>query len=214
MMASTMLPVICFDVGGVLAQICHFWDDACKKAGVGTIPAGGPYGLNDFEPMIRYQAGQLPQEVFLEQLADWVGVDSVDNAKKVHAAILLDDYPGALELVQDLNKAGFFTCCYSNTNGLHWPILSGLPLHPAVDALQVRFASHEIGAAKPDPKSFKLVESKFPPHDRVIFFEDTQENIYGAAQAGWEAFKIDNTGDTVAQMRRIIKGLDIVPNLG
>src|SRR5436305_476793 len=99
-MRSESLPVVCFDLGGVLAQICHSWDDACKRAGAGNVPPNGPHGLNSFAPLLRYQSGELAQECFLLELGAWLGI-GIEDAKKVHGAILIDDYPGALQLVSD-----------------------------------------------------------------------------------------------------------------
>jgi FMN phosphatase YigB (HAD superfamily) len=216
-MLYTMPPhapaVVCFDLGGVLAEICHSWDEACRRSGVGQVPEDGPHGLNAFEPLVRYQAGALDEMQFLEELMSWLKLDSIEDAKKVHGAILIEDYPGALELVDDLNRAGVCTCCFSNTNALHWPILTDAGHHPSVAALKLRFASHELGSAKPEIESFHCVERYLPAHEKIIFFDDTLENVYGAAKAGWEAFKINSSGDTVAEMKRIIRGLEVVPNL-
>lgn len=201
--------VVCFDIGGVLVQICHTWEDACRSAGVGSPPPGGPHGLNDFEPMLLYQAGHMEAETYLHRLADWLGTDR-DGAERVHQAILCGDYPGALALVEELKGLGVFTCCFSNTNALHWPILSSPVYHPAVGNLDERFASHELKMAKPDVEAYRFVESRMPAHGTVVFFEDGLDNVIGAAEAGWQAFRIDPSDDPVAQARTTLRGLGLL----
>ncbi len=200
-------PVVCFDLGGVLLQICHSWNGACLHAGVPE-PEGGPRGLNDFEPLLRYQAGQMGEDAYLASLGEWLGVGASD-ARRVHESIVLGDYPGALELVKELRAAGLYTCCFSNTNAIHWPVLTDPRRHPAIAALDRRFASQELGLAKPDPASYQAVEQALPPHSGVIYFEDTLENVFGASDAGWEAFRVDPLGDPIREIRRTLAGLSL-----
>jgi FMN phosphatase YigB (HAD superfamily) len=200
-------PVVCFDLGGVLLQIGHSWNEACAVAGVPE--PDGRVGLNSFEPLVRYQAKQMDEDAYLAALGEWLGI-GLPEARTVHESIILGDYPGAFELVKQLQSLGYFTCCFSNTNAIHWPVLTDPVRHPAIAALDRRFASQELGLAKPELASYRAVEEQLPAHDSVIFFEDTQENVLGAADAGWQAFRIDPFTDPIAQMRRTLGGLAIL----
>jgi FMN phosphatase YigB (HAD superfamily) len=151
----------------------------------------------------------MDADEYLDRLTAWLATDR-DGAERVHQAILQDDYPGALALVEELQGLGLFTCCFSNTNGLHWPTLSSPIHHPAVGNLNRRFTSHELRKAKPEPESYQEVESGMPPHGTVVFFDDGLENVIGASDAGWQAFRIDPHDDPVNQMRTTLKGLAVL----
>jgi len=45
--------------------------------------------------------------------------------------------------------------------------------------------------------------------DRVIYFDDHEGNVRAAQRHGWNAFFIDHTGDTAAQMRAALHQFEI-----
>jgi FMN phosphatase YigB (HAD superfamily) len=202
-------PVVCFDIGGVLTRIAHTWTAACSFAGLAGLEVK-KNKLDDFEGLIRYQAGELGASDYLTALEEWLGAPA-GTGESIHQAILLPDYEGALELVRDLQNAGIWTCCFSNTNELHWTVLTNTTLHPAVARLDARFASHIEKSAKPDLGAFRTTRSHFPdPEARVIFFDDTLSNVYGSRAADWEPFRIDPKNDPPSRMRAILERLRIL----
>ncbi len=203
------LRIVCFDLGGVLLQIRHTWDEICEHLGVPG-PPNGPHPLNGFSAFREYQAGSIDAATYLQSLSGWFG-GSVEEAEAIHGAILVADYPGAFELVGELEREGIFTCCFSNTNDLHWPVLCDPVRHPAIGALRRRIASHEIGLAKPDPASYRAVEKLTPAGAEIVFFDDSAENVAAANREGWTAFRVDPSKDPVRQVRSALEGLPDKP---
>jgi FMN phosphatase YigB (HAD superfamily) len=206
-------PVVCFDIGGVLVQIRHTWD-AVLAALEFDIQNRHRLHLNDAPDFLRYQDGEISDQVYRSKLAEWLAL-SPEQAVQAHLAILKEDYPGAFELVKELQDHKIHTSCFSNTNAFHWERLCSAEFHPAVATLDAKFASHLLNLAKPLPEAFKAVESQLPPHSRLIFFDDTQVNVTAANECGWTAFLIDAhappPNDPVSQMRSHLADLQILP---
>ena len=55
---------------------------------------------------------------------------------------------------------------------------------------------------KPDREIFKVFERTTGfAGSGIVFFDDIEENVLAARDAGWRAEHTDNTGDTAAQLR-------------
>ena len=93
---------------------------------------------------------------------------------------------------------------FSNTNAVHhdvWSVRYAATLAP----LRRMYCSHALGARKPDPAAFRLVAGDIGLDPAsILFFDDTAENIVGAAAAGMQAYLIDPKGDVPAQVRAIL----------
>ena len=94
---------------------------------------------------------------------------------------------GATELVAQTAKS-VATGCFSNTNALHWhDCMAAWPLAGLFDH---RFLSFELGLLKPDVDAFARVAGMLQaPAERVLFLDDNEMNVAGAAAAGFQAFR-------------------------
>lgn len=71
--------------------------------------------------------------------------------------------------------------------------------------MEHRAASHLLGLAKPELEIYRTYEQLAGiPSERILFFDDTAENIEAARRAGWNAEPIEHTGDTAAQVRALL----------
>jgi putative hydrolase of the HAD superfamily len=211
--------IVCFDLGGVLVRICRSWDQACTHA---RLPYRAPellateaWRLRRKAVVDRYQLGGISAAAYYEELSRALdGVYSVAEVELIHEAWTLKEYPGALELVRELNRLpGVVTACLSNTNEAHWRRLSnmdGSREYPSVLELQHHLASHLLGCAKPDPDIYARAHAAFSElqgapalsPEQIVFFDDLAENVEAARAQGWTAFQVDHEGDTPEQMRR------------
>ena len=168
------------------------------------LPAGPSFEvpLEIFPAFTLYQAGQLDIEAYLDELADYLDIDAA-KALKVHDSILLRPTAGTLAIVQDLNARGLVTGCLSNTNTLHWAVLTDPERFPNVSELQVKAASHDIGFNKPSEESYRAFEklSGIDPA-QILFFEDGKENVDAAKSFGWNAVLIDPAKEQAPQIRQ------------
>jgi FMN phosphatase YigB (HAD superfamily) len=71
--------------------------------------------------------------------------------------------------------------------------------YPSLHRVRHRFASHLLGARKPDRAVFERVEAATGRAGRdVLFFDDLEENVAAARAAGWRAALVDPLGDPAA----------------
>ena len=195
--------LVVFDIGGVLVQIRHSWDEILNALGEAPLARTTPWRHADYDPLTAYQDGTMNEDAYLSQVGDDLGL-TPERAREAHVAMLGTDYPGVKSLIEDLRAAGVHTACLSNTNALHWVALADPNKHPSIAVLDKRFASFDIRVNKPDPKSYRIVAESFPGVERKIFFDDNSDNVVAAINLGWEAHRIDPDGDPPAQMRRIL----------
>jgi putative hydrolase of the HAD superfamily len=189
-----------FDLGGVVVRICRTWSEACQSAGIAHIPAAEARldSPRKTELLRAHQCGEVESGVYFEGLAQLLADYSADEVRSVHAAWILDDYPGIVQLVDRIHHAGVRTACLSNTNAHHWAQLDS---SEAFRRIQVRHASHLMGLVKPDQRIYRAFEAatETTPSE-IVFFDDLVENIESARACGWNAVHIDHTGDTAAQI--------------
>jgi len=196
---------VCFDIGGVLVHVANSWDAALEAAGL-PVDASCAIPLETLPAFELYQAGQLDIEAYLDEVAAFLDIDST-AAAKVHESILLRPTDGTLEIVEELNRRGYITGCLSNTNTLHWGVLTNPLLYPNVAALQVKGASQLIGFNKPAEESYLAFESMASvAAGQILFFDDNGANVEAARRFGWAAVQIDPTKDQASQIRSGLAG--------
>lgn len=201
-----MVKVVCFDVGGVLIRIAHFWLDAAAHAGVSVRSEISPAAsLTDSPLFSAYQRGAVSEEAYLTDLQDYLGLPSIDDADLVHRHIMIEPFPGVDQIVKSLNLAGILTACLSNTNGPHWREMTESGRFPANEMLRLRLASHELRLEKPDPAIFRAFEARAGASGmEILFFDDSRENVDIAASLGWNSVWIDSALDPGVQIKRTI----------
>lgn len=213
--------VVCFDLGGVLVRICRTWAEACEVAELPLreLHSEAQEGLRAHRQSVvdGYQRGTLSCGDYYEALSAALdGAYSVAEVELIHHVWTREQYPGIDDLIAALNALpGFTTACLSNTNHAHWQRLAGgdgRSEYPAVEALERRLASHEMGCLKPEPEIYAQAHEVLTggvAGGRIIFFDDLPENVEAARRHGWSAYHVDPGGDPATQMRAILN-----PSLG
>jgi len=148
------------------------------------LPTDNIHSMPGFD---EYQAGDLTDDQYFEQLGKYLGGISSEDAQRVHLSMLIEPFPGVLEIVHQLNAKAIVTGCLSNTNAPHWHDLAESGRFPAIQAMRIRMASHLIDAAKPDPRAFEcFLDACGLPPAQVLLFDDSQANCVAAAELGWK----------------------------
>ena len=199
------MPRVVFDLGGVLVKVARTWGEAATTAGYGDLSTQvSAQPLVNFLGLEQFQAGKLTLEEYAQQLAHWLELESSssDQALQIHQGILMDVYPGTMEIVDELHRLDYPTGCLSNTNAPHWDHMTGSGLFPNVAQLQFPGLSHVMGMEKPHATIYRAYEElcQTPSHS-IIFFDDSLANVDAAKRAGWRAHRIDPAGDTASQIR-------------
>lgn len=190
--------IVCFDLGGVVVRICHGWREAAERAGLPCHPelTSGESAQERADIMHAHEIGLLDDPSYFRRFAAISGGRyTPEEVERVHDAWLLGEYPGVGELIDGLNRRGVTTACLSNTNPRHWRMLGerdgGLDF-PAFRSIQVRHASHLLGAAKPGRAIFDAFEAETGARGpAILFLDDREENVAAARAAGWRAEWID-----------------------
>jgi len=175
------MPVVLFDLGGVLVQsngrsalqqlsphldaeqVLDRWN---RSRSVGLFERGQMAEAEFATAFIQEWELSMGEEAFLESFAAWVPG-------------YLD---GTMELVRAL-RGKHRVGCLSNTNAIHWKRVAELR-----GLFDFSFASHITGLMKPDHQAFELVIStlKVRPSE-VHFFDDLQANVSAAREVGINA---------------------------
>lgn len=197
--------LLLFDLGGVLVEniglerLSKWLPPVSSPAAVldrwVTSPTVRDFERGQMDPVdfatvvVREFALPLSPERFLADFSGW--------ASRL--------YPGAEDLLRRLSSLCRLGCL-SNTNVLHWQRLRGVM---KLDRLfDYTFLSCETGLLKPDEKAFQDVirNTGFEPA-RILFFDDIQGNIEGAACAGIVARKASG----LPEVHRALRGFSILP---
>lgn len=198
---------VCFDLGGVVARISYHWAEMLTRAGYPVPAYISPTDLvtamPEFEP---FQDGAISLDEYLERLGAYFGGLTPEEGLRIHNSMLVEPFPGVLEIVEDLNARGFVTGCLSNTNAPHWEHMLWSGRFPAIMAMPIRVASFEINASKPESRAFAAFETathSLP--SEILLFDDSVPNIDAARELGWQAVPIDPRGDPASQMTAALR---------
>lgn len=199
--------LVIFDLGRVLVRICDSWRHACEVAGI-----AGQIDWRDLDAseqseltkiIHEFDTGRLDLQSFARRAGPLRGL-SVEQMIAMNNGYLLGPFPGAVELLDELNAAGHTTACLSNTNPNHWKRLTD----PAdahgqlLSRLRHRFGSHLMQVRKPDPEIYARVERETTtPAERIIFFDDLPENIAAARARGWKGYVVPVGGNPIPAIR-------------
>ena len=217
---SSGVRVGCFDLGGVVVRLCRNWEEACVRAGVEVRDSGASHELLRMRraAVRAYQSGVMDCQEYFQTIAKSTGdLYDAQEVEQVHKAWICEDYEGVEAMVEELREQVWIvTACLSNTNQSHWRILTQSdgphrPASPAVNRIEKRLVSHELGLVKPDAAMYECALKALSVEAReIVFFDDTGENIDAALAHGWRAFEIDHRGDPAAQMRDHLTALGVL----
>lgn len=156
------------------------------------------------EPFKQHERGELGTGDYMRHLGRQLELDaSEDQIAAGWNALLGEQIDSALDLVDTARK--HLPCyAFSNTTAVHrseWA-----RRFPRVfDSFEQLFLSFELGIRKPDLEAYRFVAGKIGvAPERILFFDDTGENIKGARAAGLNAVQVHSPSD----VERALAGLD------
>lgn len=196
------MPVVCFDLGNVVVEICRNWREAAAEAGVpyqSIVDAPEPARLR--QPLVHaHERGEITCRQYYEGLAGLSGgAYTAEETERVHLAWIRREHPGLLEIVMRLENSGVRVGCLSNTNATHWEFMhsaddDGAPRFPAIARMSHRLGSHEARSRKPEAEIFAQFEQlSGAAGSAIVFFDDLPTNIDAASEIGWDSIWIDPT---------------------
>lgn len=203
MSRSAAIEAVCFDLGNVLVELVEGWADACRCA---AVPAPASRFADPLRDQLReltheFEIGRLSPEAFYEKAGACTGYQP-EQVRAVIDAWLKEPFPGIEGVIRRLEERGLSIAVLSNTNAVHWEqVLAQVERFAPVHCCHHLFASHLIGVRKPDVGAYEHVRKALGVEaDRILFFDDREDNIAGAIAAGWCARRVDPTADPVPQI--------------
>jgi putative hydrolase of the HAD superfamily len=141
----------------------------------------------------RYERGELALEHFHRRVSEQIGFEiPFDRFEGAWTRLFRAEIPGIRDLLGRLREQ-YRLVALSNTNYDHARVWRRLFPEVLIHFESI-FASHEIGARKPDPRAFQIVLDHLGMKSgEVVFIDDYADNVAAARQMGLKAFLFENT---------------------
>ncbi|MDA0241309.1 MAG: HAD family phosphatase [Proteobacteria bacterium] len=159
------------------------------------------------EPYCRHERGELAFAGYAKHLRQHLQID-LDDAAMLDGwnDIFVGPVPGMADVLAAAGRRWPMDV-FSNTNAVHqmtWTTRYADILAPFRDI----YSSSALGVRKPEPEAFRLVAGRMgTAPERILFFDDTEENIDGARAAGLQAVRIDPTGDVAGTIGGVLESV-------
>ena len=184
---SSPVDAVIFDLGGVLADFGgvgpmrrlsglatdeEIWERWLTCPWVRTFERGGCSAGEFAAGVVADWCLPIAPEEFLDDFRTWLSAP----------------LPGAEELVRAV-RARATVACLSNTNEVHWEDRGRR--WELMDLFDHRFLSFELGRVKPDAEAYEYaIDAIAAPPQRVLFLDDNQLNVDGAAAVGLQVARV------------------------
>ena len=199
------IDTVLFDLGGVVVELTgvgtmiewsggkideeEVWHRWLHSESVRSFESGN-IGIEEFGRQIVEELRLIvPPEEFLQGFGSWIG----------------GLYQQTGHVISSLrNNAGLRVGCLSNTNPLHWEIMTTqFGIH---QLFHQHFLSFEIGMMKPDREMFEhVVEVIGGAPERILYFDDNRLNVESARESGMQSYHVRGMEEAQGVLER--KGL-------
>jgi putative hydrolase of the HAD superfamily len=189
------IDALLFDLGGVLLGI-DFDRVTARWAELAGVPLASVRARFDHgEPYRRHERGEIDAAAYFEALRESLGIalTDADFADGWERVFLEEVAPTVALLPRLAQRIPLYL--FSNTNAAHrdyWAARHAQALRP----FRRVFVSCEMGVRKPERESFEYIAREIGvPASRILFFDDTLENVEGARAAGLPAVWVRSPAD-------------------
>jgi putative hydrolase of the HAD superfamily len=200
--ATDTIEALLFDLGGVVIEIdfaraLRAWADA---AGVPASRLGASFSLDaGYE---AHERGEIDAPAYCTHLRETLGLMLSDaHLLAGWNQIFVGEIAGVGVLLASL-QGRIPLYAFSNTNVAHrtfWQVRYATVLHPFSEI----FCSCDLGLRKPSPAAFLEVGRRIGiAPARMLFFDDSGENVRGARDAGLRAHEVHSAGEIRSALRQ------------
>jgi FMN phosphatase YigB (HAD superfamily) len=187
--------VLLFDLGRVVLDIDFNKVVACWAAHAGCEPAQLVGRFSPNEAWRRHERGEISDAEFFEGLRRSLGI-GLSDAQFLEGwnAIFTGEIPGiAAALARAEQRLPLYA--FSNTNGAHVAHFSQVHADVLGHFREI-YLSSTIGLRKPEAAAYDhVVKAIGVPASRILFFDDSAENIEGARARGLTAVHVTSPDD-------------------
>jgi putative hydrolase of the HAD superfamily len=184
-----------FDLGRVVLDIDFGKAIACWAAHAGCQPSDIVERFERGETYRHHEIGKIDDAAYFESLRALLGIRiSDDQFLEGWNAIFAGEMPGiALLLTRAAGRMPLYA--FSNTNNAHVEHFSVIHADVLGHFREI-FLSSSIGLRKPDAAAYDhVVNAIGVPASRIVFFDDSAENIEGARARGLTAVQVTSPAD-------------------
>lgn len=189
------------DLGGVVFTLD--WERMFSHwARHARVPAAELRARFSFDaPYERHERGEIDEREYYAALRRSLGIDLDDAAlAEGWGAIFADEIPETVALLRAA-RTKVPVYAFSNSNLAHARVWRER-FASALTVFDRIFVSCELGARKPERAAFEAIARAIGvPLDRILFFDDTRENVEGARAAGLEAVLVTSPQDVRDALR-------------
>ena len=196
------LEAVIFDLGGVvfgisLDPIIKSWSES---SGVPVQEMAEKFRADSHYE--RFETSEISPSEYRAHVCDVLGMQiSPEDFDRGWNSIYLDVLPGIEPLLAELRQR-LRLVVLTNTNQIHAPVWRER-YADILTYFERIFASHEIGARKPELEAFKIVLDYLGIEpDRTIFFDDNPENVRGATAVGINASVATTSLEIIESLQR------------
>lgn len=191
-----MTKVVVFDVGGVLIKLGGMQQ---FQDWTGLTPSTIKARWLAAEAVREFESGRLPFERFASAVIRESGLPiGPDELREEMYSWTGELFDGAHEVLAETNRR-YRVACLCNSNDIQWPrVRDDLGLG---QWFPDQFVSHELGLAKPQAEIYRHVSTELGiTPSQIVFFDDTEPNVAGAVEAGWDAYQVHGTTELRARL--------------
>ena len=193
-----------FDLGGVvfgisLKPVIKSW---AESAGVHPQKIAEKFKADSHYE--RFETGEISPDEYRAYVCSVQGIQlSDEDFERGWNDIYLDVIPGVESILEELQKH-LKLVVLTNTNQIHAPEWRKR-YRDILTYFEKIFASHEIGARKPDAEAFQIVLDylNIKP-DKVVFIDDRIENVRGAESVGLRGILTPTTAQVVEKLQPLV----------
>ena len=189
-MAPRAFDALLFDLGGVVVGID--WDRMFARWAyhAGEEPNTIRARFSFDTPYARHERGEIGASEYFASLRSSLRIDlSDDQFLDGWTAIYAGEILGMRELLRSLRDR-IPLYAFTNSNPAHTNVWTKLYAETLKNFRRI-FVSSDMGVRKPEPKAFEKVAAAIGvPLSRILFFDDTNENVESARAVGMQAMYV------------------------
>jgi putative hydrolase of the HAD superfamily len=193
--AARTFDALLFDLGGVVVKIDFDrmfarWADHAGEE-LDTIRAR--FSFDTF--YARHERGEVEASEYFASLRSSLRINLTDaEFTDGWTAIYVGEIPGVPQLLRSL-KDRIPLYAFTNSNPTHVGVWANLYAETLKNFRRV-FVSSDMGVRKPEPEAFARIATAIGvPLSRILFFDDTRENVEGAMAIGMQAVHVSSVHD-------------------
>ncbi|MFY0685614.1 MAG: HAD family phosphatase [Cyclobacteriaceae bacterium] len=152
--------------------------------------------INSSKALMKYETGRIADEQFLSEVNELLNADlTIEQLKEVWNSMLGYLNPDKIALIKSLSDE-YMVLILSNTNAIHEQSFNETVKSITGDKILKELVhtahySHDLKMRKPDLEIYEELNKQHQlKGKRVLFFDDKEENIVAAKQAGWDGIRV------------------------